>query len=77
MLKCKQVEEKIGSDAIRNAGFTERLPVSLHLIMCRHCRNYARQIRAIGKATRNVFTSLSRDPNTLDRLKNRIIRKLQ
>jgi hypothetical protein len=76
MLKCKQVEEKIGSDGIRDAGFMGRLAVNLHLMMCRHCRNYAKQIRAIGDAARNVFTLSSQDQNILDRLKNQITGKL-
>ena len=76
MLKCQQVEQKIGSDEIRNAGLMEHLAVNLHLMMCRHCRNYARQIRAIGNAARNVFGRTPQDPSTLAQLRDRITRKL-
>jgi hypothetical protein len=77
MLKCQQVEQKIGSDDIHNAGLMERLAVNLHLLMCRHCRNYAKQIRAIGNAARDVFNRSAQDPDTLGRLKNRITDKLR
>jgi anti-sigma factor ChrR (cupin superfamily) len=70
------VEQKIGSDEIRNAGFMERLAVNLHLLMCRHCRNYAKQIRAIGNAARDVFNRSAQDPDALAQLKNRIMDKL-
>jgi hypothetical protein len=76
MLKCQQVEQKIGSDEIRNAGFMERLAVNLHLLMCRHCRNYAKQILAIGNAARDVFNRSAQDPDALAQLKNRIMDEL-
>ena len=77
MLKCQQVEQRIGSDDIRNAGLIERLAVSLHLLMCRHCRNYAQQIRAIGNAARDVFNRSAEEPDTLIQLKSRIMDKLR
>jgi anti-sigma factor ChrR (cupin superfamily) len=76
MLKCQEVEQKIGSDEIRTAGLMERLAVNLHLLMCRHCRNYARQIRAIGNSARDVFNR-PHDPDTLAQLKSRIMDKLR
>jgi len=72
MLKCRDVEEKIGSDEIRHAGLMERLAVRIHLAMCRHCRNYARQLRAIGNAARSVWKSSEQDPERLARLNERI-----
>ena len=72
MLKCRDVEQKIGSDAILDAGIMERLAVRMHLAMCRHCRNYAKQIRAIGRAARSVFGESSEDPERLSRLIRKI-----
>ena len=72
MLKCQEVEKKIGSGGIGNAGLMERLALRLHLMMCRHCRTYARQIRAIGDAVRDVFTLSSTDSENLARLRERI-----
>ena len=74
MLKCREVEQKVGSGEIGSAGFMERFAVRLHLMMCRHCRAYARQIRAIGEAARDVFGS-SPAPKALSELKDRIMNR--
>jgi hypothetical protein len=75
MLKCREVEQKIGSGDIASAGVMERLAVRFHLMMCRHCRAYARQIRAIGEAARDVFGSSPMAPKTLSELKDRIMNR--
>jgi hypothetical protein len=72
MLKCRDVEQKIGSDQILDAGLMERLAVRMHLAMCRHCSNYARQIRAIGNAVRSVCEGFRDDPERTARLIGRI-----
>jgi anti-sigma factor ChrR (cupin superfamily) len=71
MLKCRDVGQQIGTDGIQHSGLMKRLAVRLHLMMCRHCRAYARQIRAIGKAARDINAS-SADPTTVARMKRRI-----
>lgn len=48
MLKCEHVTEKAdalvdGSELSRR----ERFALRLHLMMCRHCRRYVRQMRAL------------------------------
>jgi hypothetical protein len=53
----------------------ERFAVRFHLMMCRHCRAYARQIRAVGEAAREVFGSSPADPEALSRLKDRIMNR--
>jgi hypothetical protein len=75
MLKCREVEQKIGSGEIGSAGLMERFAVRLHLMMCRHCRAYARQIRAIGEAARDVFVLSPVDPKALSELKDRILNR--
>jgi hypothetical protein len=75
MLKCREVEQKIGSGDIDNSGFAERFAVRFHLLMCRHCRAYARQIRAIGEAARDALGSFQVAPKTLSELKERIMKR--
>jgi hypothetical protein len=75
MLKCREVEQKIGSGEIGNAGVMERFAVRFHLMMCRHCRAYARQIRAIGEAARNVFGLSPVDAKAVSQLKDRIMNR--
>ncbi len=50
----------------------ERLVVRFHLFMCRHCRRYVAQLRAIGAATRELRGLSSQDPSTLERLERQI-----
>ncbi len=73
MLNCKDVTRKIASDEFREAGWRERLVVRFHLFMCRHCRRYAAQLRAIGAAARELCRPLSQDPSTLERLERQIL----
>jgi hypothetical protein len=42
--------------------------------MCRHCRRYARQIRAIGEAARALFDPAGADQAVIDRLRDAILR---
>ena len=72
MLKCREIEKMIGTDELRAAGFIRRQTVRLHLMMCRHCRTYARQIRAIGDAARTRWMHAPIDPRQADRIFSRI-----
>jgi len=52
MQNCKEVSRMIAADEIEDAGLGKRLTVWFHLLMCKHCRRYAAQIRDIGKLLR-------------------------
>jgi len=52
MLSCREVAHLVASDADAGAGWRVRLSVCLHQAMCRHCKRYAAQLRAIGDAMR-------------------------
>jgi len=53
----------------------ERFAVRFHLMMCRDCRAYARQIRAIGEAAGSAFELSPVDPKALSELKDRIMNR--
>ena len=53
MPNCKEVARLIASDELADAGWSDRALVSLHLRMCRDCKGYAAQLRAIGDAARD------------------------
>jgi hypothetical protein len=44
MLRCKDVAELVGTDALAHAPLRQRLAVWMHLAMCRHCRAYVRSL---------------------------------
>ncbi len=75
MMSCKEVHELTASGALSEAGFWKRLGLKLHLSMCRHCRNYVRQIRAIGEGARRLFREGPWDHDALERLETDIVRR--
>ena len=55
MLSCSDVTRLCASDEIRRTPLGTRLAWRLHLLMCRHCRRYVRELAAIGVAAREAF----------------------
>ena len=52
MPNCKEVSKIIAGDELEGVGLGKRLSVWFHLLMCKYCRRYSRQIRAVGEVTR-------------------------
>ena len=73
MLTCKDVATAIGQDQLRTGSWTTRLRLRTHLLMCRHCRRYAAQIRTIGEAARRAFRTQGDDRQSLDRIRGRVL----
>ena len=73
MLSCNEVARTLASDALDQYALRRHLALRMHLLMCRHCRLYARQLRAITAAARGLWREESEDPSTLERLKRTII----
>ena len=74
MLRCKETARILASDALDDLAWGRRLALRVHLLMCRHCRRYARQLRAIGAAARSLWGEESVDPSTLEGLERDILR---
>ncbi len=74
MLRCKETARILASDLLDDLTWGRRLALRVHLLMCRHCRRYARQLRAIGAAARTLWREESVDPSTLERLERGILR---
>ncbi|MGD9524826.1 MAG: hypothetical protein AB7N73_08430 [Gemmatimonadales bacterium] len=76
MLACRDVTRLVASDALSTAGWRTRLAVRIHQAMCRHCRRYARQLRAIGDAARAAAARADRWPEEAEeRMLARILRE--
>lgn len=54
MYRCSEVVRLISADEFEDAGFFRKLGVRLHLMMCRNCSRYVRQLRAMGAALRRA-----------------------
>lgn len=67
MLKCQHVEQR--ADALvdgEKLPLGERLALRIHLMICRHCRRYLRQLRALVRTLRGSPDTLSdRDTETM------------
>jgi hypothetical protein len=74
MLACREVSRLVASGEIDRAGWLRRLELRLHLMMCRHCRNYARQVRLIGTAARRIWGSAIEDPGAVADLEQKVLK---
>ena len=54
MLRCRDITELVGADALARAPLRDRSGVFLHLLMCRHCRAYVRSLRLLGETARRL-----------------------
>ena len=54
MMKCKDISQLIAAGEAVDLGCLKRLELKVHLLICRHCRTYARQIRTLGTAARRL-----------------------
>ncbi len=62
MLKCQEVE--LRADALVDGtplSRRERLSLNMHLLMCRHCRRYVRQLRALTAHLRHRESPTAHD----------------
>ncbi|MGD9548371.1 MAG: hypothetical protein AB7V45_12610 [Candidatus Krumholzibacteriia bacterium] len=77
MLKCNEVSRLAATEEIARAGLLRRLEYRLHLMMCRHCRTYVRQVALIGDAARRLFGTAGDDPATVARLEAEVLGALR
>jgi len=75
MLKCKDVSRIIACDELSDATRSRRLAVRIHLLMCRHCRAYASQLRTLAAASRKLARGLVPDVKHLADLERSISRR--
>ena len=77
MLTCKEVAHLLSTDAVVEEELSNRLRVKLHLFMCKHCREYAAQLRAIGDAAHELKDDCAGEPEALDRLEEAILQQIE
>ena len=76
MLKCRDLTRLIASDETEDFGFMKRMEIKFHLFMCKHCRDYAGQIRSIGQGAKKMAAEAEPDQEQLRRLENEICGKI-
>lgn len=77
MLPCSEVTRLCASEDIRHAPLTRRIAVQMHVLMCRYCRRYVRQLAAIGAAARQALRRSGGTDIDLSDLERRIVTELR
>ncbi len=75
MPNCEEVVRLIASDELADAVWLNRALVRLHLLMCRRCRGYAAQLRAIGAAARDRWDLDVADRAAFEQLQSSILER--
>ena len=73
MLRCKEVTRLCASEDLRGAPWRTRMAVRAHLLMCRHCRRYVRELARIGAAVRALARDEADDVGRNEELLRRVL----
>ncbi len=74
MMTCKEVSTLVSMGHVEEAPTAQRMAVQLHLMMCRHCRVFRRQLRLIGQLERLIAGDFEREPTSA--FESRILERL-
>jgi predicted anti-sigma-YlaC factor YlaD len=56
MINCKQATAMASQQLDRELSLRQRLSLKLHLLICRYCRNYRRQLRFLHRIAPRLQT---------------------
>jgi hypothetical protein len=62
MMTCKEVSTLVSMQQVDEAPLARRMGVWLHLMMCRHCRRFRRQLLRLGSIARLIADDVEREP---------------
>jgi predicted anti-sigma-YlaC factor YlaD len=71
-LRCESASELLSRRLDEPLGLAERLAVHGHLLSCRHCRRFRRQLRFLGAALSHHAHDTSRDDTLSPEARTRI-----
>lgn len=76
MLKCKEVVKVVSSD--QPVSFLQKIEIKMHLLMCRHCHRYVKQLDLIKTGFIRLFESKykSADENKIHEIENQVLEKV-
>ena len=73
VITCKNIMETASDYLDESPGFLRMLTLKIHLIICKHCRRYVRQIQLVSEATGR----LNRIPEPADEEIDALLKRLQ
>jgi predicted anti-sigma-YlaC factor YlaD len=68
MLRCREVVELLATDGWRTVPLTRRVSLTLHLMMCRHCRAYRKALGRLGDVARRLYRTATPDAREVERM---------
>ncbi len=75
MLHCDKVSKFVSESMDRDLSFIERMGVRFHLLMCRHCARFAKQLEHMRSAIRkesNTYPQQKLDEDAKVKMKKRL-----
>lgn len=51
MLNCKQATQLVSHELDQKLSLSQRISLKLHLLICHYCRNYARHLNFLRRAS--------------------------
>ncbi len=75
MLNCKQASELASQAMDEKLPFRERMALKLHLLLCRSCTNFTRQLAFLREASHRFGTH--HDLHLSDEARQRIVNTLK
>lgn len=75
MMTCKEVSTLVSMDQVAPAPLARRVVIGVHLMMCRHCRAFRRQLLGLGRTARLASDDVAREPAA--GFENRIVERLR
>ena len=73
MLRCSEVTRLYASDEVDRAAFVTRFAARMHVMMCRYCRRYVRELVAIGRASSDMGADYRTDPARTEAIIERVL----
>lgn len=62
MMTCKDVSTLVSLGDVGSRPVSRRLAVWVHLLMCRQCRAFARQVEVLTRAVRGAAARAAQEP---------------
>lgn len=76
MMSCKQVARKVSSE--EELPLIQRVELRMHLLKCKHCSNYVKQLELMKSGFRNLFRKLDEvEDSKIRSLEKKILEKIQ
>ena len=80
MFRCNDVSQKVSQSLDASLPFHHRMAVRMHLLMCRYCARFRRQLIMLRRVSRHMDDEPSMDQTTAtlsDETKERIKKALR